>query len=256
MKKSKWLLLALGTLAVVAIGSLAACTSTPQAGAATVESPAIVSNQQTGIWVTGQGKVSAAPDVCVLQIGVQTQAPTVSEAQSQASKAMDGVMNALTSNGVAKKDIQTVQFTITRLTRWDDKNQQPITTGYQVTNMVRAKVRTLDKVGTIIDAAATAGGDATQVNSIAFTIDDPTALMAQARDKAMTDAKAKADQVAKASGVTLGKPTYISESSYQPVPVPLRAGFDSASGAAAPETAISPGETDITVTVSVAYSIQ
>jgi len=253
MKKSKWLLLVLGTLALVAMGSLAACGSNTPAANNTIEALNL-SSQQTGIWVTGQGKVSAAPDVCILQIGVQTQAPTVSEAQSQAAAAMDGVMNALTSNGVAKKDIQTVQFTITRLTRWDDKSQQQTVLGYQVTNMVRAKIRALDKVGTIIDAAATAGGDATQINSIAFTIDDATALMAQARDKAMADAKTKADQVAKASGVTLGKPTYISESSYQPVPT--RNAYDMASGAITPETSISAGELDITVTVSVAYSIQ
>lgn len=258
MRRSRWLLLAVAALAVLALGSLAACsTNTPNnnvpAANNTIESLSL-SNQQTGIWVSGQGKVSAAPDVCILQLGVQAQASTVSAAQAQATQAMNGVMNALTTNGVAKKDIQTTQFNITRLTRYDDKTQQQVTLGYQVTNIVRAKIRTLDKVGTIIDAAAAAGGDATQVNSIAFTIDDPTALMAQARDKAMADAKAKAEQMAKAGGVTLGRPTYISESSYLPGPVPIRGGLDMAAGAA--ETPISPGETDITVTVSVAYAIQ
>ncbi len=253
MKKSRWSLLAAAGIAVLALGSLAACSSNaPQAGAATVESLNL-GTQQTGIWVTGQGSVSGAPDVCILQLGVQAQASKVSDAQAQATQAMNGVMSALTSNGVAQKDIQTTQFNIIRLTRYDDKTQQQVTLGYQVTNIVRAKIRSLDKVGTIIDAAATAGGDATQINSISFTIEDPTALMAQARDKAMADAKARAEQLARDGGVTLGRPTYISESSYMPVPTPI-AGRDMAAGAAV--TPISPGETNVTVTVSVAYAIQ
>jgi len=83
-------------------------------GSVTVNMP----NQQTGIWVNGVGKVTLAPDVAILQVGVQSQASTVAEAQGQAAEAMDKVMKALRDKGVASKDIQTRYFSIDKVTRW------------------------------------------------------------------------------------------------------------------------------------------
>jgi len=243
------LALGIGGIALAQNGGSTSSTGTP--GSVSVSIP----NQQVGIWVTGQGKVTMAPDVAVLQIGVQAQAASVADAQAQASTAMDKVMTALKSNGVAEKDIQTRYFSISQVTKWDDKTQTQIVIGYQVSNSVTAKIRTLDKVGDVIDAVAEAGGDLTRINGITFTIDDPTAAMQQARDLAMADAKAKAQQLAKDGGVTLGKPTYISDSSYVPVPpqygVPTA--IDKSAGSVA--TPISPGEMDITVNVQVTYAI-
>lgn len=210
-----------------------------------------VPNQQMGISVTGEGKVSVTPDVAILQLGVQAQSSSVADAQSQASQAMNKVMNALTTNGIAQDDIQTQQFSITQLTRYDQNTQTQVVTGYQVTNTVSAKIRDISKTGEIIDAAATAGGDLTRVNSVTFTLNDPTAATTQARDLAMTNAKSKAQQLAEGAGVTLGTPTYISESSYVPVaPVPM-----AAESKAAVSTPISPGQQEITVTVQVTYGI-
>jgi uncharacterized protein YggE len=249
VKKRTWLLATVaGLLVVLGIASLAACSGTTSLEALNVNS------QQQGIWVTGQGKVTAAPDVAILSLGIQAQAPSVAQAQSDAAAAMNKVMNALTSNGVASKDIKTQYFNITQLTRWDDKNQQQVIIGYQVTNTVTAKIRTLDKTGAIIDAVAQAGGDLTRINSISFTIDDPTTYASQARDKAMADAKAKGEQMARLGGVTLGKPTYISESSYLPTPVPVRLGEGTTTPA--DQTPISPGEMDVIINVQVAYAIK
>ncbi len=220
-------------------------------GAVTLNVP----NQQSGIWVNGQGKVTVAPDVAILQVGVQTKSASVADAQSQASTAMDKVMSALTGNGVAQKDIKTTSFNISQVTKWDDKTQTQIVIGYQVSNTVTAKIRTLSKVGIVIDAVAAAGGDLTRINGITFTLDDPTAAMNQARDKAMADAKAKAVQLAKDGEVTLGKPTFISDNSYVPTPpmYAVPAAKDAAAGSVA--TPISPGEMDITVNVQVTYAI-
>jgi uncharacterized protein YggE len=245
MVKKIWLLaLGLGLTLVLAVG-LAACSS----GTAAVVS----SSQQEGIWVTGQGKVTVVPDVATLQLGIEAQAATVAEAQSQASQAMDQVMTALTKNGVAKEDIQTQYFNINAISQWDDKNQRQVIIGYRVSNMVTAKIRTIDKAGAIIDAVAAAGGDLTRINSISFSVDDPTDYYTQARDKAMADAKAKAEQLARLSGITLGKPTYISESSSSPSPTPIRVADQ---GTSSVETPISPGEIDITVSVQVVYKIK
>ena len=62
--------------------------------------------------------------------------------------------------------------------------------------MVTAKIREMDKVGSIIDAVAAAGGDYTRINNIAFSVDDPSPYYTEARQKAMADAKAKAEQLA------------------------------------------------------------
>ena len=84
--------------------------------------------------------------------------------------------------------------------------------------MVTAKIREVDNTGIIIDAVARVGGDYIRINGISFTLDDPTAYHGEAREKAMADAEAKAEQLAELAGVKLGKPTYISESgAYMPV---------------------------------------
>ena len=220
-------------------------------------SPSIqLSSQQEGIWVTGEGEVMAIPDIATLRLGIAAEAATVAEAQSQAAEAMDKVMAALTDNDVDKKDIQTQYFNIRQVTKWDRIKEEEIVVGYRVTNMVTAKIREVDKAGTIIDDVAKAGGDFTRIDSISFSVDDPSAYHEEARKEAMADAKAKAERLAKLGGVSLGKPTYISESIYMP-PTISRVGIPEAVPMPAPApTPISPGELEISLTVQIVYAIQ
>jgi len=217
-----------------------------------------MNSQQQGIWVSGEGEVTVTPDIANLRLGISAQSVSVADAQTQATEAMDRVMAALTDNGVAKKDIQTQRFSISQVTRWDDERREEEVVGYRVNNTVLAKIRDIDKVGSIIDAVSQAGGDFTRIEGISFSVDDPTGYQEEARQKAFADAKAKAEQMADLAGVKLGKPTYISESSYMPSPVSPRVMYEKApvpAPAGAP-TQISPGEMDITVTVQIAYAIQ
>jgi len=252
----KWLWVVGLVALVVPVVALSGCDAEEGQVSKTSSPLAInLNNQQEGIWVNGEGKVTATPDVANVSLGIESQAATVTEAQNNAASAMDTVMNTLTENGVAKKDIQTQYFNISKVTRWDDKNQQEVVLGYRVTNTVTAKIREIEKTGTIIDAVALAGGDLTRVNNIYFSVDDPTAYHKEARDKAMADARNKAEQLASLAGVKLGKATYISESLYLP-PTPIYQGpMMGAAPAAAPTTPISPGETEITLTVQVTYAI-
>ncbi len=119
--------------------------------------------------------------------------------------------------------------------------------------MVTAKIREIDEVGTIIDAVAAAGGDFARINSIDFSVDDPSAYYEEAREEAMADARAKAEQLAELVGAKLGKATYISESSYVPPPIYRQDIYEEAVPAAT--TSISPGEMEISLTVQVAYTI-
>lgn len=212
-----------------------------------------ISSQQQGIWVTGQGEVMAVPDIATLRLGIEAEEESVAEAQIQAAEAMDKVMTALTENGIAENDIQTQYFSIQRVTEWDRIQEEEVVTGYRVTNIVTAKIRDIDKVGAIVDAVAMAGGDLARVDSISFSVEDPTDYYEEAREEAVADAKTKANQLADLAGVTLGKPTYISESFYAP-PIVSRAGYEMEE-AVAIETPISPGELEISLSVQVVYNI-
>jgi len=246
-------LLAIGLVLMLALVGLVGCTSEGTSG---IELPSglriNVGNQQEGLWVNGHGEVNAAPDIATLQLGISAQRASVAEAQAEAATAMDKVMTVLKQGGVANNDIQTQYFSIQQVTRWDKDKQQEIVVGYRVSNMVMAKIREIAKAGSIIDAVAEAGGDLTRIDNISFSIDDPSEYRKEARDKAMADAKAKAEQLANLSGVRLGKPTYISESiSYPVYPPPVRV----AEAAPVPVTPISPGEMKISLDIQVAYAI-
>ena len=245
--KKKWLLV-VGLTLVLAVVGLSGCS--------TELSNVRLSSQQEGIWVTGTGEVTVVPDIATLRLGIAAEAATVVEAQSQAVEAMDKVMSALTDNDVAEKDIQTQYFNIRQVTKWDRVKEEETVIGYRVTNMVTAKIREVDKAGTIIDAVAEAGGDLTRIDSISFSVDEPSAYYEEARQEAMADAKAKAEHLAELGGVSLGKPTYISEGAQIPPPI-YRVAIPEAVPMPAPApTPISPGELEISLTVQVVYAIQ
>ena len=247
--KKHWLV-AISLVLVLAVVGLGGCSAGP-----TTIGTVDINSQQTGIWVSGEGKVTVTPDIATLWLGIEAQADTVAEAQTQAVGAMDAVMTALADSGVDEKDIQTQYFSIYQVTRWDDFRDKEVVIGYRVTNMVTAKIREIEQVGPIIDAVAAAGGDYTRINNISFSVDDPTPYYVEARQKAVADAKAKAEQIADLAGVTLGKPTYISEGTQ--VPIYPREVYYGEAGipAPTPPTPISPGETELSLTVQVAYAI-
>jgi uncharacterized protein YggE len=252
---------------LVAIPALSAvaCGGTGDAGAApagtnlvpNVGAAAIAqSNSATldqGIIVSGVGTVTAEPDTAVLSLGASTLASTALQSRDQAAKAMNKLLESLKANGVDEKDIATTQFSLNP--EYNYSGTTPRLTGYRVINFVSAKVRNVDHAAETLDAAVNAVGDDLQIGGITFTVDDPSALASQARAAAMNNAHSKAQQLAGEGGVTLGKPTSITEVS-SPAPAPIM--FDRAQGAdaSAGSTAIQPGQQEITVSVQVAYSVQ
>ena len=213
-----------------------------------------LNSQQTGVWVSGEGKVTAVPDIAIINVGVDVQATTVAGAQATAAIAMDNIMTVLEEQGIAEEDIQTQYYYIQEVTRWDSDKEESITIGYRVTNTVTAKIRDIQKAGSVIDAVAAAGGDYTRISGISFSIDDPSPYYEQAREKAVADAAEKAKKLADMAGVELGNPTYISESSYYPGSI-YRGDLIQAEAASNPTTPISAGEMEITATVQIAYAI-
>lgn len=216
----------------------------------------IVSQQNLGLWVNGEGKTTGTPDIVILTLGVQSQDKTVAKAQKAAIGAMNSVMQVLKGSGIADKDIQTTQYNIRQMTRWDDDQDTYIVIGYQVSNIVTVKIRDMNKAGKIIDEAAEASGDLIRVNGISFMVEDPTPLLKIARDKAIRNASEKAKQISQTSGVKLGKVIFISEGTSS-IPTVQNAYFkysDAREVAAAP-TPISQGELEFQINIQMVYQL-
>ena len=248
----RWYLLSIALLLVLGIIIFSGCASQPYSNSA---GTTIIPSQQEGIWVTGTGKVSVVPDIVNINLGIQAQESNVAVAQEKATNAMNRVMDVLANNGVDKDDIQTQYFNIDQVTRWDDDKRQEIVIGYRVSNMVAVKIRNLDKTGAIIDAVVQTGEDLIRVNSVYFSIDDVTIYYDEAREKAMQDAGTKAKQLAKLGNVSLGKPTYISESGSTPPPI-IRGMEAPLAPTADVTTPISPGQMEVVLNVQLVYAIK
>ncbi len=171
--------------------------------------PLLQSSKDRSIHVTGSGSVTGEPDIATLNLGVSVEKETVAKAREAAAVGMTAVLDSLKANDTAEEDIQTENFSIHP--QYDYTENGRVLRGYRVNNTISAKVRELQRLSDIIDDAAGAGGDIVVVNSIQFMIEDLTDLQMQARTLAAKDAEAKAQTLADAHGVKLGKPVTITE---------------------------------------------
>jgi uncharacterized protein YggE len=210
---------------------------------------------QTGISVSGNGRISVVPDIALLTLGVEVNAPSVAAARSAAATAMKAVRASLDGNGIRDDDIQTLAFDIQPRYQYRHE-EKPEITGYAVSNRVSVKVRDLDDVSDLLDGAAEAGGDAVRIGGIAFTVDDPGRYEGDARKAAVGDAHKRAEELAALAGVRLGKVLSISESGASVPFAQPGAERMMLQSADAPSTPISPGETEISLSVFVVYDIE
>lgn len=210
------------------------------------------SSLRNGIVVTGEGKVTVKPDIAQITLGVEETNPSASAAQQAAASQMDSVVSQLKQQGIADKDIQTVRYDLTPEYDYSN-NGSPKLKDYKATNLVAVTVHDISKVGPAVDAVSGAG--ATRIQGISFSVSDPTAATTQGRDEAMKNAKAKADQMAKDAGVSVGAPILIEETGGT-APPPVAIVPNVAPAAAPAQTPISPGTQEVRVTVMVVYSIK
>jgi uncharacterized protein YggE len=240
-------------LAVGGIVVLAGCGSaSPDRRAVTVE-PAASSSAGGGgmrtISASAEGKADGTPDLLTLTIGVQTQAPRAAAALADNNTRAAALIAKLKSEGVTDKDVQTSELSVGP-TYSSDKT--PVINGYQVSDTVTAKLRKLDVAGQVIDAAAGAGGDATRVQNISFSIDDDSALLVHARTDAVHQATTRAKAMADAAGVKLGQIRSVSDVDVSSSAFPRAA---VATGALASSVPLQPGSQQLTVDVEVVWDI-
>lgn len=207
----------------------------------------------TTISVSGEGKMSAAPDIAELDFGVQAEKqPTAKQAMQMLSKQMTAVLEAVKKAGVEEKDIATEQLSLNPAYDWQNGTQT--LRGYAASQTLRVKVRDLDKTSDVLGAATAAG--ANQAGGVQFTMDDPEASRAQARAKAIAQSQEKAKTLAAQLGMTLGKVKSFSESGGASPPMLLRA-MEMKSAAVAPSAPPIPaGEQETTVNVNLTYELE
>lgn len=205
------------------------------------------------ITITGEGKVTAKPDLARMDLGVQTDALTVSQAQRENTKKMNEILAALKQLGVKTEDMQTAHYSIFPKQEWKEGKSTII--GYTVAQNVSVKVRNLDHVGEVLAKAGELG--ANQVGGIQFTIDEPQKLQDNARGKAIEDARKKAHVLAKQLGLDIVKVVTFSEhAGSQPLPIYTRAMPAAMLMEAAPAPTIEPGSLDVTANLSVTFEVR
>ncbi len=210
---------------------------------------------QPRIMVTGEGESSVKPDLAMLTLSVMQEAATAREAMTANNEAMSKVIAGMKSAGIADKDLQTAGIQINphyNYTNKPDGSQEATLVGYQVTNTLTIRVRDLAKTGEVIDSAVSNGVN--QGGMVVFTNDDPSAVVTEARKKAVADAMSKAKTLTEAAGVTLGRIIEMSETNYSQPPMPMAAkAYQRDSAGAAPVEA---GENSYRVQVNVTFELK
>jgi uncharacterized protein len=201
--------------------------------------------------VNGEGKVSISPDIAVLSVGVTANGNTVQQARDQMNSIINKVSEAVKDLGVEAKDIQTSSYNISP--NYDFTGGSQKITGYNANTNLSIKVKKLDNVNGIIDASTQNG--ANQVNGLSFDVENRTEAENEAREKAIDDAKKKAQQAAKVAGFKLGNLVNYQENfTGGPIPLPARAGNLAADSKEA--TQVEPGSTEIVISVTLSFEIR
>lgn len=202
--------------------------------------------------VSGDGKATAVPNTATISFGVTKQASSVANAQDQTNATIQKILDSLKKVGIQTKDIKTTDYNVNP----NYTNSQTIN-GYTVTQTVEVKITSLDKVNQAIDAVTTSGANI--VGQVSFGFDDATMqkLQDEARQDAVNKAKVQAQSLAKASGIHLGNIINVTENQAgTPQPILFKAA-DQAAGTAvttAPSQ-VTPGESSVTITVTLSYQI-
>ena len=202
--------------------------------------------------VSGMGEAAAQPDQATLTIGVEAEGRTAAEAVRQMSERMSATLKRLRAGGVAERDIQTAGLSVAPRYNYENR-QTPQIVGYVAANSVSVRMKDPDRAGAVIDAAVQDG--ANTMNGLVFGFADAKPLENRARAAAVADARAKAETIAKAAGVSLGPIVRIVDGAAAgPEPVPmLQARAMAAEAKAVP---IAAGESTISANVTLIYEIR
>jgi uncharacterized protein YggE len=183
---------------LLAAGVVAAACSSAAADPVAAATPTC-GGSSPKLTVQGTGLATGTPNLLTITVGIDVTDPTATEAISDDNTKAEAVTTVLTQAGVASKDVQTSDVSIN-----PQYNTKGVITGYEVTNTLTAKLRNFTTAGTVIDSIANAAGNATRLDSLAFSVEDTRSLEDQARTDAVHQAVSHARSMAQAAGERLG----------------------------------------------------
>lgn len=208
------------------------------------------------IVISGTGEISAVPDLAIINLTVTNEAKTVEEAIAENTEKMNKVIEEMKALSIEEKDLKTASFNI--YPRYEYPRDsfgystgKRVLVGYEITQVLEVKIRNMEEIGSAIEKGTNAG--ANDVSNLRFTIDNQEELKKQAREKAISDAKSKAVDLASQLGVKLGRITGFSENYY--LPYSQTRDFEMAEGLGGGTPNIETGESEISVSIIITYEI-
>jgi uncharacterized protein YggE len=211
--------------------------------------PAWAQTAPRTLTMSGHGEVQAVPDTAIVNTGVTSSGATAAAALATNNTRTKGVFTALTALGVADRDIQTTGFNVAPQYT-EAPNQPRRLTGYQASNQISVRLSDVTRAGAVIDALVNAG--ANEMNGVSFAIRDSDPLLAQAREKAVADARSRAETYAKAAGVDLGSILSISEGGAVEAPRPM---YRMVESVVVTGSRIAAGQQSVTADVTIVWEI-
>lgn len=245
-----------GSIALAAVALLALTMSVTE-----YKSWKHANGQLATITVSGEGEVTAVPDIATVTFTVRETAKTVPEAQKATEKKVKEALAAMKSLGVAEKDMKTLSYTVNPKYEYNQiycittpcPSGKNVLVGYDVANTIQVKVRKVDLAGDVLGAIGKA--NITEVSGPDFTVDDMDKVEAEAKEKAIANAKEKAKATAKSLGVSLGSISqYNEDGGYQPYYRAEVATFK-AMGSASDAVSVPQGESVIKARVTITYTL-
>lgn len=207
---------------------------------------ATTSSVESGVFTSGDATVSLKPDLAIVSAGVDSQQGTAAGAQSDLAAKAGKLIARIKTLGVSDADLSTVGYGVGPIYAPGELT----ITGYRASEQLQVKWHNVDTVGKTLDAMVQEGG-ATNI-TVGFGLADPKSAQADARTRAIADARSKAQAMASAAGVRLGQVIRVSDlSTASRLPMPL----DFAGAAAPAATQVPVGQVDVQVTVEVDYAL-
>jgi uncharacterized protein len=171
--------------------------------------------------VSGQGEVKAEPDRATVTLGVESRKPKMEDARAEVTKTVDAILKLTRDMKIDPKLVRATRINIQPEYNWDNNARERNLIGYYVTRQVEVNVPDLEKLGTLIERAVDVGVN--QIGDPQLDSSRRRELEREALAKAVEDAHANAEAVAKAAGARVGAPRVISASSgFVPAPVPMQ----------------------------------
>ena len=205
--------------------------------------------QARQITVTGQGVVTAAPDMATISLGVTHQDKDVAQAMARASQAAAAMIKRLNDMGVDARDVQTSQVTLSPVYS-NRSSESPQVDGFRAGLMMMVRVRDLDQLGTVLGAVVQDG--ANRFSGLQFGLSAPQQAEDAARIAAVAEALRKAELLAKAAGASLGDVISISEFGGGGAPLMRMAAADMKAG----DVPIAEGELAISQSVNLVIELE